>query len=154
MDATALLKKQHRVVSALFKQVEKADDARTRRRLMHEIVEQLRVHTTIEEEIFYPAVKEIGSQKAGEMTDEALEEHHVVKLVLKELPEVDPADERFAAKMTVLKELIEHHVEEEQDEMFPLAEKKLGDDILRQLGERLQERAQELHGQDSTDARA
>lgn len=88
----------------------------------------------IEEGIFYPAV--LQTKKTEEMIPEAIEEHHVVKLVLAEIPRVDPEDERFEAKMTVLEELIEHHVEEEEKEMFKTAE-KLGDDRLRALGEQM-----------------
>jgi hemerythrin-like domain-containing protein len=101
---------------------------------MQEIIKALEHHTEIEETIFYPAVREIGTKKADEMVGEAYEEHHVVKLVLAELPQVDPDAENFEAKMTVLKELIEHHVEEEEDEMFPMAEKRLGDERNSELG--------------------
>jgi hypothetical protein len=140
MKATDLLKKQHKEVKALFKKVEKTENARERRQLMEEISQQLEVHTQIEEEIFYPAVRESG-KKAEEMVDEAYEEHHVVKLVLKELPQVDPEDERFDAKMTVLSELVEHHAEEEEDEMFKIAEKALGKERLNELGEEMAQRA-------------
>src|SRR5204863_27059 len=81
-----------------------------------------------------PAVREIGTEKAEEMIDEAFEEHHVVDLVLAELPTVDPEDERFAAKMTVLSELVEHHADEEEEEMFPMCEKKLGRARLEERG--------------------
>jgi hemerythrin superfamily protein len=140
MKATDLLKKQHRQVKGLFKQLEKTETGRGRRDLMERIAQALKMHTQIEEEIFYPAVAEIGSQKAREMTMEAFEEHHVVDLVLAELPKVDPEDERFEAKMTVLMELVEHHVEEEEKEMFKLAQ-KLGNDELKALGERMEEMA-------------
>jgi iron-sulfur cluster repair protein YtfE (RIC family) len=136
MDAITLLKKQHREVEALFKKIEKAADGETRRELMQQLAKRLERHTRIEEEIFYPAVRAIESKKAAEMIDEAYEEHHVVKLVLAELPKVDPEGERFEAKMTVLEELIEHHVGEEEKEMFKLAQ-KLGKDGLRALGERM-----------------
>jgi hypothetical protein len=102
MKATEILKKQHREVEKLFKAVEKSEDARTRRRLMDEIGEKLKLHTSIEENIFYPAVKAIETKKAEEMVLEAYEEHHVVDLVLAELPKVDPAADTFEAKMTVL----------------------------------------------------
>ena len=138
MKATDLLKKQHREVKGLFKKVEKTENARERRQLMHQIAEALEMHTRIEEKVFYPAVKGIGTKKAEEMIAEALEEHHVVDLVLVELPKVDPEDERFEAKMTVLSELVEHHADEEEEEMFPVAEKKLGTDELKALGERMQ----------------
>jgi hemerythrin-like domain-containing protein len=144
MKATDYLKKQHREVMKLFKQVENTDDARERKRLMSDIVAQLKVHTKIEEEIFYPAVKEIGTEKAEEMMLEAVEEHHVVDLVLAEIPKVDPAADTFEAKMTVLRELIEHHVEEEQDEVFPMAEKRLGKERIAERGERLEERSEAL----------
>lgn len=140
MKATDLLKKQHRQVKGLFKKLEKTENSRGRRDLMEQIAQALKMHTQIEEEIFYPAVAAIGSQKAKDMTMEAFEEHHVVDLVLAELPKVDPEDERFEAKMTVLMELIEHHVEEEEKEMFKLAE-KLGNDELKALGERMEEMA-------------
>jgi hemerythrin superfamily protein len=137
MKATDLLKKQHREVKALFKKVEKTEDAGQRRELLDQIAEDLKLHTRIEEEIFYPAIRDLGTKKAEEMIDEAFEEHHVVDLVLAELPSVDPEDERFQAKMTVLSELVEHHVEEEEEEMFKLAQ-KLGDEELKSLAERMQ----------------
>jgi len=141
MKATDLLKKQHKNVKALFKKVEDTEDGRQRRQLMDEIANELKIHTQIEEEIFYPAVREIGSSKAEEMVDESYEEHHVVDLVLAELPNVDPEDERVAAKMTVLSELVERHADEEEDEMFPMAEKKLGKERLQQLGEQMEQMA-------------
>jgi len=140
MKATDLLKKQHRQVEKLFKQAEKAQ-SRQRRQLMEQIVEQLKLHTKIEEEIFYPAVRELGTSKAEEMIDEAFEEHHVVDLVLAELPKVDPEDERFEAKMTVLSELVQHHVEEEEGELFPMAEKKLGAERIKELGQQMEQMA-------------
>ena len=147
MKATDYLKKQHREVMKLFKEVEKTEDARGRKRIMGEIVSHLKVHTTIEEEICYPAVREIGTEKAEEQMLEAVEEHHVVDLVLAELPEVDPAADTFEAKMTVLRELIEHHVEEEQEEVFPMAEKRLGKERIAELGERLEERNDALESE-------
>jgi hypothetical protein len=136
MKATDLLKKQHRDVKALFRRAKKAEPGE-RREIMDEISEQLSHHMEIEEEIFYPAVREIGTKKTEEMVPEAYEEHHVVKLVLNELPNVDPEDERFEAKMTVLDELIQHHVDEEESEMFKAAQ-KLGDQRLKELGEQME----------------
>ena len=125
MDPVKLLKQQHREVEALFKKVGKAEEADERRRLMEEIGQKLTLHTKIEEE----------------MVLEAYEEHHVVKLVLADLPSVDPDDERFEAKMTVLEELVEHHVEEEEDEMFKLVD-KLDDDEIEAIGDRMAEAAE------------
>jgi hemerythrin HHE cation binding domain-containing protein len=139
MKATDLLKKQHREVKALFKKLEGTDNPRMRRQLMNEMARSLEGHTLIEEEIFYPAIRGLETRKAEEMVLEAYEEHHVVKLVLAELPRVNPEDERFEAKMTVLSELIQHHVEEEEKEMFKLAQ-KLGRNELESLGEQMEER--------------
>jgi hemerythrin superfamily protein len=146
MKATDLLKKQHKDVKALFKKIEDAEGDRERRQLMHEISTALEGHTLIEEEMFYPAVRGLETQKAEEMVLEALEEHHVVKLVLAELPKVDPEDERFEARMTVLSELVEHHADEEEKEMFKTAQ-KLGKDELEDLGERMEARFEAFRGQ-------
>jgi hemerythrin superfamily protein len=137
MKASQLLKKQHREVEKLFATALKTEDPKARRRAMDEIKSALERHTAIEEEIFYPAVRELGTKKAEDMIGEAYEEHHVVKLVLGELPTVDPSDDTFEYKMTVLKELVEHHVEEEEDEMFPMAEKRLGEQRSAVLAEQM-----------------
>lgn len=144
MKATELLKKQHREVKALFRRAKKAD-AGERTEILDEIAQKLEHHMRIEEEIFYPAVQEVGTKKAEEMVPEAYEEHHVVKLVLEELPDLDPENERFEAKMTVLDELIQHHVDEEEKEMFQLAE-KLGDERLKELGAELEAAPMEAAG--------
>jgi hemerythrin-like domain-containing protein len=144
VKATELLKRQHREVKRLFKEIDSTEDARQRRQLLDRISEALRAHTAIEEEIFYPAVREIGTNKAEEMVLESLEEHHVVDLVLAELPKLDPEDERFPAKMTVLSELVEHHADEEEEEMFPMAERKLGGERLSELGQQVATRMEEL----------
>jgi len=144
MDPIQLLKKQHREVEALFKKIEKARGAQ-RRALMDELAANLKLHMAIEEKIFYPAVQQLPAKKAEDMTLEAYEEHAVVKLVLAELPGVDPEDERFDAKMTVLSELIEHHVEEEEDEMFKTA-KKLGTAELNALGDRMAAEVEAVKG--------
>lgn len=132
MKATALLKKQHKSVGRLFGELKKRK-GKARRKVMEQISEELAHHMAIEEAIFYPAVRALDTQKTDEMIPEAIEEHHVVKLVIAEIPRLDPEDERFEAKMTVLEELIEHHVEEEEAEMFKAAA-KLGADRLHALG--------------------
>jgi len=147
MKATDMLKKQHREVAALFKAALGMERAADRVKALQQITEKLEVHTTIEEEIFYPAFRDSAdTQKIEDMTLEAYEEHHVVKLLLAEIPGIDGDDERFEAKVTVLKEIVEHHVEEEQDEMFPMAEKKLGAEALTDLAARMQRRMTELEG--------
>jgi hypothetical protein len=145
MKATELLKKQHREVKTLFGRAKKAKSSE-RREVMDEITAKLSAHMLIEEEIFYPALRQLETKKTNGMIPEAFEEHHVVKLVLGELPDVDLEDEQFAAKVTVLDELIEHHVEEEESEMFKTAE-KLGAERLAELGKEMELRA--AHGSDA-----
>jgi len=140
VDPITLLKQQHREVEALFKEAIDAEDAESRRPLLEQITEKLTLHMSIEEEIFYPAVREAKAKNADELVDEAYEEHHVVKLVMQELPRVDLDDERFSAKMTVMSELVQHHVQEEEKEMFKVA-RKLGKDELAELGEQMASRA-------------
>lgn len=141
--ATTLLEKQHREVERSFATALGSEDARIRRGAMNDIIRQLTVHTTIEETIFYPAVQSLDTEKSKDMVLEAYEEHHVVKTMLKELPRVDPKADNFKAKMTVLKELIAHHVEEEEKEMFPMAERQLGAERSLELAEKMAARAQE-----------
>jgi hypothetical protein len=152
MKATELLKRQHREVKRLFRETKKASSSGERRSGMNEIAAKLNAHMQIEEEMFYPAVAEIGTKKAEEIVPEAYEEHHVAKLVIRELPDVNPEDERFEAKMTVLEELIEHHVEEEESETFKLAD-KLGAERLTELGDEM-EAAFEAHASAPRRARA
>jgi Hemerythrin HHE cation binding domain len=145
-DALALLRADHKEVRRLLEELKSAPSGERRERVFHQVEDALKTHTKIEEEIFYPAVREL-SEKAEEMIAEAFEEHHVVDLVLAELPELDPEDERFEAKMTVLQELIEHHVKEEEKEMFQHAQ-KLGKEELDALGERMAAEAGEAEEED------
>ena len=140
-SATAMLEQQHRTVERLFAEALGTEDARTRRSVMNQIIEKLTLHTMLEETIFYPAVRGIETEEANDMVLEAYEEHHVVKLILKELPRIETKAENFEAKMTVLKELVEHHVDEEEKEMFPMAERKLGAERSRELAAAMQTRA-------------
>ena len=140
-SATGLLEKQHRQVERLFAEALGTEDARTRRSATNQIIDKLTMHTTLEETIFYPAVRGIDTEEAKDMVLEAYEEHHVVKLILRELPKIEPKADNFEAKMTVLKEMVEHHVDEEEKEMFPMAERKLGAERSRELAETMQARA-------------
>jgi hemerythrin-like domain-containing protein len=141
MKATELLEQQHRAVEKLFKRALRADDPEGRRKLCEALTEAIRIHTSLEEEIFYPAYRqEADSKKAEKLVLEAYEEHHVVELVLNELPDLDPDAENFEAKLTVLQELVDHHVEIEEDEMFPAAERAFGRERSQHLAEQIQSR--------------
>ena len=139
MDAIVLLKNDHKTVEKLFKQFEKAgDDAKaTKRELVDQIVEELSVHAYIEEQIFYPQARTAAPDTEDHVL-ESLEEHHIVKWVLEELRDMDPSDERFDAKVTVLMENVRHHVEEEEQDWFPEVRKEMGRKRLQELGEQLE----------------
>jgi len=142
MDAISLLKDDHKNVKQLFRDYEGLGDRAMQRRqgLYKKISTELEIHTMIEEEIFYPAAREADD----EMVAEAIEEHNVVKRLLQELEGMDPSDERFDAKMTVVIENVEHHAEEEEQEMFPEVKKKIDTAQLSQLGAKMMERKQQL----------
>jgi iron-sulfur cluster repair protein YtfE (RIC family) len=137
MKATDVLKKQHREVLGMFKEIERSDDPNERRRLLDTVTEALRVHSELEEELFYPAIRATGTKHAEELVLQAFEEHHVVDLLLAETPDVDPEAENFDAKMNVLRELVSHHIEEEERDLFKLAS-KLDDEDAEELGRRLE----------------
>ena len=142
-DAIAMLKQDHEKVRGLLDRLEKASGAR-RTKLLTQVEQELKVHTQIEEEIFYPAYRDAARKKDDKkLYFEALEEHHVVDLVLPEMNDGDTA-EALKAKAKVLKELVEHHADEEEKEMFPRARKALGRDELRELGERIEARKEQL----------
>jgi len=147
-DAIALLKKDHEKVRGLLSKLETAASRGGDRamRLVAEVENEVKVHTQIEEEIFYPAFRDAARKKEDKkLFYEASQEHHVVDLVMPEMEEGGSTEE-FAAKAKVLKELIEHHADEEEKEMFPAARKLFGRDELRELGERLEQRKMELTG--------
>lgn len=142
-DAIALLKQDHEKVRGLLGSLESATGAR-REKLLAQITKELEIHTTIEEEIFYPAFREAGKKKDDQvMVYEAYEEHHVAKGVLPEAGDGEN-NEDLKAKAKVLKELIEHHADEEEQDMFPRAKKLMDRDELRELGARMEERKREL----------
>jgi hemerythrin superfamily protein len=142
-DAIKLLKTDHEKVRGLLGQFENATGAR-REKLRVQIDRELKVHTQIEEEIFYPAYREAARKKDDQkLYYEALEEHHVVDLVLPEMNDGEN-NEELKAKAKVLKELVEHHADEEESDMFPRAKKLLSKDELRALGQQMQLRKETL----------
>ena len=140
MDAIALLKADHDKVKDLLTQLESTTErgVKTREELFATIKGELTVHETIEEEIFYPALKE--HPKAKDLVLEGYEEHHVVDMVMAELEGLDVSDETWGAKATVMKENVEHHIEEEEQEMFKQARQVFDRDELEELGDRMAER--------------
>jgi len=135
LDAIKLLTEDHDNVRRLFHDFENSGSRAfaLRGRIADSIRQELEVHTGIEEEIFYPAVRTI----VPDMIAEAVEEHHVVDRLLTELQRLESSDEQFMAKMTVLIENVEHHAEEEEKELFPKVKRSLDKDELMDLGDRM-----------------
>jgi hemerythrin-like domain-containing protein len=140
MDAIAMLKADHDKVKELLNRLESTTErgTKTREELFATIKGELTVHETIEEEIFYPALKE--HPKAKELVLEGYEEHHVVDTVMAELEGLDVSDESWGAKANVMKENVEHHIEEEEREMFKQARQVFDKQELQDLGDRMAER--------------
>jgi hemerythrin superfamily protein len=144
-NAVEMLKHDHEKVKALFQQYEAAGHRAHRKKqgLAEEVFAELAVHTTLEEELFYPAMKRQTDQDGKDLVAEAVEEHHVVTTLMDELKGLDPMDERYDAKFKVLMENVEHHIEEEEGEMFPEAEEVLGERLER-LGQQMHQRKEQL----------
>jgi len=141
MNAIKMLKQQHREVEKLFKQFESAKSAGPRQKAFEEIADALAVHATIEEKHFYPAVKKAQTE---DILLEAVEEHLEIKRVIADLLEMDGGEDEFAAKVKVLQEDVEHHVEEEEGEMFPKVEKLFDDEQLEAIGALMDETQEQL----------
>lgn len=138
-DAIAVLKADHRRVEELFEKFEGLGERahKTREATVETILEELSVHAGIEETVFYPAVRNRLAAADEPMVLEALEEHHLVKLTLSELEQMTSRSERYAAKVTVLRELVKHHVKEEESELFRLVRSNFSKAELTDLGDEL-----------------
>ena len=141
-DAIALLKTDHRQVEGWFSQFAKATSQSKKQQLADNICEALTVHTTIEEEIFYPAFIEATGDK--DMHHEAIVEHAGAKALIAEIQDMSPGDDYFDAKVTVLSEMIKHHVKEEEQPGGMFAEAKKAGMDLQTLGKQMQSRKKEL----------
>ena len=144
MQALDLLIADHNRVRGLFarfKEAHEAEDTTAMVECAGKIMDDLAVHTTIEEEIFYPAVRD-DTAELGEVVDEGIQEHHVAKTLMEELGQVEPGGEEWVAKVMVLIENVEHHAEEEEKEMFPPLRKEA--DKMEQLAVQLEARKKEL----------
>lgn len=140
MDAITLLKNDHRTVEKLFRRYEQAGDRAfaEKRKIVDRIIEELSTHAAIEEQVFYPAARDEVAD-TEDLALESIEEHRIIKWELSELEDMDPQDERFDAKVTVLIENVRHHVEEEESDFFPKVRDELGRTELGEIGEAMQE---------------
>lgn len=147
MDPFELLKADHRKVEELFTQLESAS-GKQKLQVFAQIKTELELHTHIEEKVFYPALEE--PEETHDLTLEAYEEHAVVKDLLKQLGRARTATDEWEAQAKVLQENVEHHVEEEENELFAKAESALGEEELEELGDRMEaEKARKQRGSSS-----
>src|SRR3954469_23317375 len=139
MDALTLLKEDHERIKKMLADGEKTTERgeKTRQELFEKLKETMVAHESMEEQVLYPALK--AHPKAKDMTLEAYEEHHVVDEIFEELGATPVADETWGAKFTVAKENIEHHIGEEEDEMFKTCRQIFSDDELEQMGAKMAE---------------
>jgi hemerythrin-like domain-containing protein len=145
-NAIQMIRQDHRKVEGLFKKFDHAKSNSARKRICGQVIEELEVHTKLEEEIFYPAVrKELGEEQ---LVEEAENEHQQAKDIIQELKTVDGEDEQLEEKFAELVECIKHHVEEEQNEILPKAEES--DMDLAHYGKQMTERKKELTGKPKT----
>ena len=149
MDPFELLKADHRKVEQLFTQLESAE-GRAKLQVFEQIRMELELHTQIEESIFYPALEE--PKDTHELTLEAYEEHDVVKRLLKELGRARNANDEWEAQAKVLQENVEHHVQEEENELFKKAARALSREDLETLGEQMASEKERLQGRGSKKA--
>jgi hemerythrin superfamily protein len=152
MNVIELLKKDHRSVAELFAAYETAkenEEEGSRQEIARDICLELTAHAKVEEELFYPAVdaKASGDADAQEKVKEADEEHRLVKALVAEIQEMDEQDDHFDAKVKVLKDVVEHHVEEEEGELMPKAKKLLTPAELEELGAKAEARKEKLKAQ-------
>ena len=140
LEATALLRADHKVADALFTEFEAAKTSAEKKQIVAKICAELTVHAQVEEEIFYPAFKKTLKDK--ELVPEAIVEHATLKDLIAQVENIEPDGEMYDAKVMVLIEYVKHHVKEEEDEMFPKA--KSSDMDLNKLGTQMAERKAEL----------
>jgi len=141
MNGIDLLKTDHEKVKGILNQLSESTDRALKKRaeLLDKLELEISIHTQLEEQILYPAFKEAGGKEQDEMYYEAKEEHRTVdSLVLPDLKSTDPSTPEFAGRVKVVKELLEHHIEEEETEMFPQAKKLLGNAKLEELGKEME----------------
>ncbi|MFJ2690597.1 hemerythrin domain-containing protein [Pseudomonas sp. NPDC087336] len=141
MNAIDLLKADHERVKGILSQLSESTERGLKKRadLLAKLEMEISIHTRLEEDVLYPAYKEAGGKEQDVMYYEAKEEHRTVdSLVLPDLKVTDPSTPEFAGRVKVVKELLEHHIEEEETTMFPQAKKLLGKAALDELGEKME----------------
>jgi hemerythrin superfamily protein len=151
MDATQLLKKDHKDVKALFQEFERLRGraAQKKQAVAMQICQALTIHAQVEEELVYPLFKMLRQREIKDLVAEAAEEHKVAKTLIDEIKSLSPDNEQYEAKVTVLGEYVQHHVKEEEQELFPKARRHLSAKRLAELGEQIATRKEALSDADT-----
>lgn len=145
MKATELLKQDHKRVKELFSQYEDLEGSPARRKeIVDQISRELEIHAQLEEKIFYQSFRSARDEDPKKIVRESFEEHKIVKTLLTELAGTNPSDPQYDAKVTVLKENVEHHVREEENELFPAAEKEFSGEELERLGAEMEDLKEQI----------
>jgi hemerythrin superfamily protein len=142
-NAITLLKKDHKSVRKLFKKIQKArdpGDAMLRSDLFHQIREELTLHTQVEEELVYPVLADIRTPESDDYHESARHDHQEVKILLDEMNHLDVSSDSFMADMDRVIEIVEYHIREEEDEIFPLMKQYVARTDLLAIGEQIEER--------------
>ena len=142
-NAITMLKSDHATVKRLLRELSESGDRAVKQReaLVAQIEREIKMHAQLEEEVFYPAFKAAArGSEAEDLFYEAAEEHHIVDMVLPALKAANPKSKEFKAKAVVLRELVEHHIKEEEGDMFRTARELFAEDELRELGDMMQAR--------------
>lgn len=150
MNAIELLKEDHNKVSRLFQKIKASQSDSEKHSLFNQIKQELEVHTHIEETIFYPKLME--KESLEDIVKEGIEEHHQVDMFLREISNLTDGSEKFEPKLTVLIEDVEHHVQEEEGEMFPKVEEEFSESELKDLGSKMEEEKQNFKKSKSANA--
>lgn len=137
MDAVTYLTKEHEEAKALFEQIEATNDVATKQQLAAKVIDALRAHTKIEEEVLYPVMREELS-KGTKLFEEAMQEHQEAKKAMKEMEELSPDDPEWEDKFEILMHGVLHHAKEEETEMFPMMREAFSEERLAELGEQLE----------------
>lgn len=143
MNAIQLLTEDHHKVTELFDEYEAMDDMNRKKEIAKKVFMELEIHSKIEEEIFYPAVRSKTDEEGKSLISESLEEHRKVKNLIEELRGLNPKNDEFEDKFSELMDNVEHHVDEEESEVFPKAEEYLHNELDR-LGSEIEDRKEQL----------
>lgn len=142
MNAIELINQEHEMFRQLFdnyRDAERGHDSRAKKDLANRLMNELTAHERMEEDVFFPELRKRVSEEGEDDIDEGLQEHHVADLLIDELRELDPEDDEFKPKMKVLQENVEHHLEEEEENILPRAKRLFSNDQLNELGMRMAE---------------